>query len=154
MKRAAPENVEEKSVGSTAANGRIIATVALGSALGGSTRYLLELAVASLWSGGFPLGILLINVSGSALIGWLAASMLASAAPKQQEWKRHFLMAGFCGGYTTFSVLSLDTLLLIQHSPALALFNMSGTVVLCLFAALLAYRIVAGPGSDGPQRGC
>jgi CrcB protein len=109
--------------------------IALGSALGGVARYALSTRVAETVGGTFPWGILLVNVTGSFVIG-----LVATIAPPDGRWAlspdaRLFLTVGLCGGYTTFSSFSLQTLDLIRtgQAPA-ALGNVVGSVVLCLLA--------------------
>jgi fluoride exporter len=90
----------------------LLLAIALGSALGGLARYLLGNLVQR-WAGdAFPLHTLLINVTGSFLIGFLYR-YAAESGGLSPEW-RGFLMIGFCGGYTTFSAFSLETVRLIE----------------------------------------
>ncbi len=77
--------------------------IALGSALGGCARYAMGTAVSQWLGPGFPYGTLGVNVLGCFLIGVFAATL--EALP----W-RQFLIIGFCGGFTTFSSFSLETL--------------------------------------------
>lgn len=106
--------------------------VSLGSALGGLARYWLGVWVAG-WAGaGFPWGTLLINVLGSFVIG------LVSVGVVERGWSapvdlRAFVMVGLCGGFTTFSAFSLQTLELLQagrHAAALA--YTLGSVTACI----------------------
>lgn len=108
--------------------------VFLGSGCGGVCRVLLGDAILK-W---FPVvpqtGILVVNVLGSYLIGvfsaWVSAHPLH--AP---EWVRLAFIAGFCGGFTTFSSFSHQTLMLVQSGRHLAaLINIFLNVVLCLIA--------------------
>ena len=87
------------------------ALVILGSALGGLARYWLAIVVGAWLGPGFPWGTLLINVLGSLVIG------LAGSATDAREHAafRAFLMVGVCGGFTTFSSFSLQTLELMQN---------------------------------------
>ncbi len=102
--------------------------VALGSAVGGCARFALGSAVAAAAGSAFPWGTFLINVLGSFLIG-LFASRIEDAA-----W-RQLLMVGLCGGFTTFSSFSLETLNLLRagHLPQ-ALGYAGGSILLCLVA--------------------
>jgi CrcB protein len=86
--------------------------IALGSALGGLSRYWLGGVVQRAHGGPFPLGTLVINVSGSLLIGFLLRYSLDSAAVSPEI--RALLTIGFCGGYTTFSTFSWETVALIE----------------------------------------
>jgi fluoride exporter len=91
------------------------AAVGVGSALGGLARWLLSEALGGPTGLGLPLATLFVNASGSFLIGAYAAQV-APGGP----WHGHgpgarlFVMTGFCGGYTTFSIFSLETTLLLQ----------------------------------------
>jgi CrcB protein len=86
--------------------------VGLGSAVGGIARFLLGAAVQHRLGTTFPIGTLVINVTGSLLLGFLLRFLLA--APTVAPEVRAMLMAGFCGGYTTFSTFSLDAALLLE----------------------------------------
>ncbi len=85
--------------------------VALGGAAGSVSRYLLSVAVQSR-AGVFPIATLLINVSGSLLLGFLVRYMLES--PSVGAEMRLLLTTGFCGGYTTFSTFSYEAARLVQ----------------------------------------
>lgn len=115
--------------------------VGLGSALGSVLRYGVSLASMAVLGGHFPWGTLLVNVLGSCLIGWLAATttrLPRSALARQQP----LLMAGFCGGFTTFSLFSLETLHLAQQgSLGLALLYGIGSLPLCVAAAWMGERL-------------
>src|SRR6185437_16817588 len=88
--------------------------VAVGGALGSMARFWLTGAMVSLTGPRFPWGTLLINVVGSFVIGLVAGLTLV---PERVAWHpdvRIFLMTGVCGGFTTFSAFSLQTLELVQ----------------------------------------
>lgn len=108
--------------------------VAAGSALGGMARHL----VGELLPGpaGVPWPTILVNVSGSFAIGWVAA-----AVPAENAELRLFVMTGVLGGYTTFSAFSLQTLDLVQRGEwATAAFNVVASVALCLAAVALGFK--------------
>ena len=86
--------------------------VALGSAIGGVARVLLGTAVQARASGAFPVGTLVVNITGSLLLGFLMRYLLAS--PTVTAEMRAMVTTGFCGGYTTFSTFSYETLMLIE----------------------------------------
>src|ERR1035438_7577205 len=90
--------------------------VALGGALGSVSRFWLSGLVAARFGETFPWGTLIINVSGSFLIGLIGA--LASSEGRMDSQSRSFatlfIMYGICGGYTTFSSFSLATLKPLQ----------------------------------------
>lgn len=92
----------------------LYAAVALGSALGGLARALCSYLLLQALGPGFPWGTLLVNVVGSALIGLYATLAAPDGRLFPSPAQRQFVMAGFCGGFTTFSVFSLETLLLIE----------------------------------------
>ena len=107
--------------------------LAAGAALGGVARYAF-VALAGRWlDAGFPWPILWINASGSVLIGLLAALGLAPG------W-RLFAMAGFCGGFTTFSTFGLETLELLREGQTLkAAANAFGSVVFSVGGAAAGF---------------
>ncbi len=120
--------------------------IALGSALGGVGRYWCAALVSRQLGEAFPWGTLLVNVAGSFLIG-VASSWSASLdhpwAPGPEA--RAFIMVGFCGGYTTFSAFSLQTLQLLREGQLwYALGNVVLSAALCLIAVWLGY--LAGGG--------
>ena len=116
--------------------------VVLGSALGGLARYWLGVGGAALTGPDFPWGTLLINVVGSFVIGLFGAALgeLFSDALRQGQFLdfvdlRAFVMVGLCGGFTTFSSFSLQSLELLQAGrTAPALGYMAGSVLACLAA--------------------
>lgn len=114
--------------------------VAFGSALGGVGRFWLSGFVAQRVGETFPLGTLLVNISGSFVIGFVAA--LADPAGRffLSSNARTFLMVGICGGYTTFSSFSLQTLNLAQEGEWFrAGANAVLSVVLCLLGVWLGH---------------
>lgn len=88
--------------------------VGLGSALGGALRWQLALALAD--AGSWPWATLLANTSGSLLIGLYVALAGPGGWLRAGPWQQQFVMTGFCGGYTTFSVFSLEALTLWQSA--------------------------------------
>lgn len=110
--------------------------IAVGSALGGTLRYWLSSLIANWFCQTFPWGTLIINVTGSFAIVFFAALTAPGARLYVPgEW-RQFFMVGVCGGYTTFSSFSMQTLALAQGGEWLgAGLNIVLSVVLCLFGA-------------------
>ena len=114
--------------------------VAIGSALGGTLRFWLSGLIANAVGQTFPWGTLVINITGSLAIGFFATL----TAPDGRvfipgEW-RQFFMIGICGGYTTFSSFSLQTLTLAQDGEFLgAALNILLSVALCLGAVWLGH---------------
>ena len=114
--------------------------IALGSALGGAARYGC-VGLAARWLGAaFPWGTLLVNVSGSLVIGFLAALMAPDGRLLATPDTRAFLMIGILGGFTTFSSFSLETLNLVRDGEWLFAFvNVVLSVLLCLVAVWLGH---------------
>lgn len=124
--------------------------VALGSAAGGVTRYLLTGAVQRAAGGSFPIGTLLVNVSGSFLLGFLLRYTLA--VPAMTPQLRLGLTAGFCGGFTTFSTFSAETVTLVESGDyrRAALYATSSVLVSVVAVALgvAAARALSAGGVD------
>ena len=115
--------------------------VALGGGIGSLARYLLGTAVMSRFGGRFPLGTLVINVTGSFAIGVLM-TLLTERFQPHPYW-RLILVIGFLGGYTTFSSFEYESLRAIREGGlTLGLLNMIGSVALG-FAAVWAGAILA-----------
>jgi CrcB protein len=107
--------------------------VAVGGALGSVARYWLAILVAGLTGPYFPWGTLLINVLGSFLIGWFGAWTGANGSVVVSPDIRVFVMVGICGGFTTFSSFSLQTLELLSAGEVVwAACYVLGSVALCL----------------------
>ena len=116
--------------------------IALGGALGTIGRYLLSGLVASLVGGTFPWGTILVNVTGSFVIGFFAALTGPDGRFYAGSTARQFVMTGICGGYTTFSSFSLQTLDLMRDGEWLyAGANVVLSVVLCLIAVWAGYAL-------------
>jgi CrcB protein len=112
--------------------------VALGGALGSMARYWVAAAVAALTGPQFPWGTLLINIGGSCLIGWFGALTGSRGSVAVPPDIRIFVMVGICGGFTTFSSFSLQTLELLQSGEMLAAGGyILGSVALCLLGVWL-----------------
>jgi len=112
----------------------------LGSGLGGTARYLAATAVAVRWGETFPWGILLVNVTGSFAIGFVAALVTVDERPLLGLDARHFVMTGVLGGYTTYSTFSLQTLALARAGEWFkATANAGGMFVLCFAAVALGF---------------
>jgi len=118
--------------------------VAIGGALGSVSRYWLSGLVASRFGATFPWGTLVINVTGSFIIGIFAALAIPEGRldPQSRAFTTQFLMIGVCGGYTTFSSFSLQTLNLLRDREWLyAGGNVLLSVVLCMVAVWLGYLL-------------
>lgn len=114
----------------------LLVGIALGGALGAVTRFLVAQYVNQLFGATFPYGTLVVNVSGSFLMGFLAILLLEVLA-LSMFW-RAVLLIGFLGGFTTFSSFSWETMdLLLRGDPLKALTNIFLSIFLCLFATWL-----------------
>jgi len=113
-------------------------TVAAGGALGTIARYATSGLVANAFGETFPWGTLIVNVVGSFIIGFFWALTLPGGRLFVSGETRQFVMTGFCGGFTTFSSFSLQTLSLMRDGEWLAATgNMAGSVALCMFSVWL-----------------
>jgi len=114
--------------------------VAIGSAIGGMGRYLLGGLIQRLLATTFPGGTLLINISGSFLLGLVIR--YAVETPTLTPELRAFLTIGLCGGYTTFSSFSYETVALLEDGEwARAALYVVASVVLSLLATLLGLAL-------------
>jgi fluoride exporter len=116
--------------------------VFLGGGLGAALRHGINILSARMLGTEFPYGTLIINVTGSLVMG-LIAGYLAFKGDASQHW-RLFLMTGILGGYTTFSAFSLDAALLYERgATGLAAIYVLASVILSiggLFAGLALVR--------------
>jgi fluoride exporter len=115
-----------------------------GSALGGMGRFWLSGLIARRVGETFPWGTLAVNISGSLVIGFLAAMIGPESRlnPKLNPFILQFLMIGICGGYTTFSSFSLQTLNLLRDGQWLhAGVNAVFSLVFCLVAVWVGHSI-------------
>src|SRR5450631_4004826 len=118
--------------------------IMLGSALGGAARYWFSGVVANRFGETFPWGTILVNVSGSFVIGFFATLTGPDGRLLVGTTARQFVMIGLCGGYTTFSSFSLQTFLLAQDGEWLrAGANAGLSLVLCLLAVWLGHILAA-----------
>jgi CrcB protein len=116
---------------------QVYVAVTTGSAVGGLARYLVTTAIPS---EEFPWSTLVINVLGSFVIGCFAALTAIEGRYPASAPLRVFVMAGLCGGFTTFSAFSLQTLDLMRERAWFAAGGyITGSVVLCLLAVWLGY---------------
>lgn len=114
---------------------RVYFWIALGGAIGTVARFWLSGTISERWGETFPTGTLVVNITGSFLIGFLASLTGPQGSWLAPSELRAFLMIGICGGYTTFSSFSLQTLDLMRDREWLyAGLNILGSVALCLVA--------------------
>jgi CrcB protein len=118
--------------------------VGLGGALGSIARFWLSGAIANRVGETFPWHTLVINVTGSFVIGFFATLTGPDGRVFASSGTRQFVMIGLCGGYTTFSAFSLQTLALAREGQWLqAGGNITGSVILCLLAVWLGHLAAA-----------
>ena len=127
----------------------MLLAIALGGAVGSVARYLLGTLMQRA-SEGFPWGTLVVNVTGSLLLGFLARYLLD---PTVSAELRAGLTVGLCGGYTTFSTFSLETMTLLQRGAyGRAASYVSASVALSLLATFVGFamaRAIAARVGDG-----
>jgi len=112
--------------------------IALGGALGSMARYGCSSLVARMVGETFPWGTLVINVVGSLVIGFFATLTGPDGRLLVAPDARQFVMVGICGGYTTFSSFSLQTLNLVRDGDMVgAGANVAASVAACLVAVWL-----------------
>lgn len=117
--------------------------VVLGSAIGGPARYFVSGLVGRYIGEAFPWGTIVVNVSGSFMIGLAAAAaMVEGLLPMPDTWQ--FAATGFLGAYTTVSSFSLQTMALARGGQFL---KAGGNIVLSLFLCLIAVALGYGVGA-------
>ncbi len=125
--------------------------VMAGGALGTLARYLISILALPI-SGELPWGTVIINITGSFAIGLFGTLTLAQGRFPVSENMRLFVMIGICGGYTTFSSFSLQTLDLIRNGAmARAAVNIFASIVLCIAAVAIGH-VVAAHFNAGAQQ--
>jgi len=116
--------------------------IAVGSAIGGVSRYLFGGVIQRLTAGTFPVGTLAVNITGSFLLGMILRYGVET--PTITPEVRAFLTVGFCGGYTTFSTFSYETAALMEDGqwPRAALYVLLsvGVSLLATFLGFAAAR--------------
>lgn len=119
------------------------ALVAAGGALGTVVRYALSVAAQPI-SKHLPWGTILINIAGSLVIGFFGTLTLTHGRYPLPESARLFVIVGFCGGFTTFSSFSLQTLDLLRGGAVVrAMLNVLLSVALCLCAVALGHALAS-----------
>ena len=117
--------------------------IALGGAVGSVSRYLLGAVVQRAFHAGFPLGTLAVNVIGCLLVGALTRYFLHSQTELQL---RAGLIIGLCGGFTTFSAFSIETIGLIQGGEWVkAAGYVAISLIGCLGATAAGYSLAHQP---------
>lgn len=115
--------------------------VSTGAALGGAARYWLSNQVYKILPENFPYGTLTVNFLGSFILGIII--YLFDSKELISPDLRLFLTIGFCGGFTTFSTFSLETVNLIKNSEYfLASMNIASSILLCFAAVYFVSLLV------------
>jgi protein CrcB len=121
------------------------ALIGLGGALGSMARAWVAIVMARLTGPAFPWGTILVNITGSFLIGFVGSLTATDGRLAGVADVRTFVMVGFCGGFTTFSSFSLQTLDLARDGrPGQAFGNVALSVLVCLGSVAIGH--VAGSG--------
>lgn len=125
--------------------------VMLGGAVGTFARYAISVLALPI-SRQLPWGTIIINIAGSFIIGLFGTLTLAHGRYPVSENVRLFVMIGICGGFTTFSSFSLQTLDLLRSGAMMrALANIVLSVVLCVLAVALGHAIAAHWNGGDPR---
>jgi CrcB protein len=118
--------------------------IMIGSALGGAGRYWCSGFIAQHFGETFPWGTIIVNVVGSFVIGFVATLTGPDGRVFASADTRQFIMVGLCGGYTTFSSFSLQTLTLLRDGEWLrATGNVGLSVILCMLAVWIGHVAAA-----------
>jgi CrcB protein len=117
--------------------------IALGAIVGASARYFLSGVIARNFSAVFPFGTLVINITGSLVLGFFL--ILATERVFLEPRWRFLIAIGFCGSYTTFSTFAFETFACMEQGQwLLMVVNIIASNVLCLAAVLAGAAIARG----------
>lgn len=120
---------------------RTLLLIGAGGFIGSAARYLTSIFVTRQFSSSFPYGTLTVNITGSLLIGLIFGLSERFNWPAP-DW-RLFLATGFCGGFTTFSSFSYETINILRDGDwFLGLANIALSVILCLVATVAGTLII------------
>jgi fluoride exporter len=110
--------------------------IGIGGLAGSLLRYSLSVLTVHFWDDGFPVGTLIINLTGSFFLGWFSSKFIA--AKRLSPSLTSFISTGFIGSYTTFSTFSLETIHLLEAGEYI---NGLLYVIISLLAGLLLVRL-------------
>jgi CrcB protein len=123
--------------------------VAVGGGIGAAARFWLAGVISSRGPSGLPYGTIAVNLLGSLLIGVVTGLVLTVGAEVFEPW-RMFLATGICGGFTTFSTATVETVMLARSGQhARAAVNAVGTMVLTVAAVAAGIGVVLLAGGAG-----
>ena len=126
--------------------------IALGGAIGSVARAWTANVAAGMFGPHFPWGTVFINITGSFIIGFFGALTTSDGRFTAHPDARAFVMIGICGGFTTFSSFSLQTLDLVRDGkPSAALANIALSLILCLLAVTAGYASAEAVNRGAPQ---
>jgi CrcB protein len=116
--------------------------IALGAIIGAPARYFISITIARNFSTAFPYGTLLINITGSLILGFF----LVFSAERLLDPRWRFLVAiGFCGSYTTFSSYAFESFALMEQGQWLMTgINIVASNILCLAAVFAGAALARG----------
>lgn len=115
--------------------------VGVGSFIGGGARYLISVAMKNYFSGAFPRGTFFVNLSGCFLIGLFAGYINRQAC--EGSVLALFLTYGVCGGFTTFSTFSRESLLMLQCGNYWGvIFYVTASVILGIILTACGYMLL------------
>lgn len=122
---------------------KLIFAVGIGGAIGSVLRYLVNRIFITYYpQSSLPYATFTVNIVGSLAIGIL---MAWSVKDNVQEWWKPLLITGLCGGFTTFSALTMESLTMLKEGRIGIFFlYISFSIILGLFATFLGYKLVAG----------
>jgi CrcB protein len=119
---------------------KAILWVALGGSIGSVLRFLGQKWLGETWGTNFPFGTLFVNITGCLIIGYLFGA--CGRWPGFPPEMRLFLMTGFCGGFTTFSAFSLESLSLLQEGRFPTFFiYVTVSLAVCLLGTFIGFWI-------------
>jgi fluoride exporter len=119
---------------------KVFWAVALGAAVGGVSRYYLVGFIQQRAGADFPAGTLVINITGSFLLGFIMRMALQADVISPEV--RALLTTGFCGGYTTFSTFSYETALMLEDGEyRRAALYIGASVVIALALTFLGFAV-------------
>jgi CrcB protein len=125
----------------------ILFLIAVGGAAGSLLRYLVGGSIQRFSTTGFPVGTLFVNIVGCFLIGVFVRFLLHTQTSPEM---RALLVVGFCGGFTTFSTFSIETVGLIEGGEyARAATYIAGSVLLCLMATFAGMAAAGAMARNG-----